>query len=63
MRQPPGFVDPARPHHLCRLVKALYGLKQAPRAWHARLGAALRVHMGLFLLQQTRLCLFFSDLR
>ena len=35
MRQPPGFVDPARPHHLCRLVKALYGLKQAPRAWHA----------------------------
>ena len=35
MRQPPGFVDPALPHHLCRLVKALYGLKQAPRAWHA----------------------------
>ena len=27
MRQPPGFVDPTRPHHLCRLVKALYGLK------------------------------------
>ena len=27
MRQPPGFVDPAQPHHLCRLVKALYGLK------------------------------------
>ncbi|XP_073358178.1 uncharacterized protein [Aegilops tauschii subsp. strangulata] len=44
MRQPPGFVDPAQPHHLCRLVKALYGLKQAPRAWHARLGAALRAH-------------------
>ena len=42
MRQPPGFVDPARPHHLCRLVKALYGLKQAPRAWHARLGSVLR---------------------
>ena len=41
MRQPPGFVDPAQPHHLCRLVKALYGLKQAPRAWHARLGSAL----------------------
>lgn len=29
MRQPLGFVDPTRPHHLCRLVKALYGLKQA----------------------------------
>ena len=42
MRQPPGFVDPVRPHHLCRLVKALYGLKQAPRAWHARLGSVLR---------------------
>jgi hypothetical protein len=27
MRQPPGFVDPDRPQHLCRLVKALYGLK------------------------------------
>ncbi|KAK1662019.1 hypothetical protein QYE76_050178 [Lolium multiflorum] len=27
MRQPPGFVDPDRPAHLCRLVKALYGLK------------------------------------
>ena len=41
MRQPPGFVDPAHPHHLCRLVKALYGLKQAPRAWHARLSSVL----------------------
>ena len=27
MRHPPGFVDPTRPHQLCRLVKALYGLK------------------------------------
>ena len=27
MRQPPGFVDPAQPHHLCRLVKSLYSLK------------------------------------
>ncbi|KAK1610362.1 hypothetical protein QYE76_034035 [Lolium multiflorum] len=44
MRQPPGFEDPERPHHLCRLEKALYGLKQAPRAWHARLGAVLRQH-------------------
>jgi hypothetical protein len=30
MRQPPGFVDPDRPQHLCRLVKALYGMKQPP---------------------------------
>jgi hypothetical protein len=61
MRQPPGFVDPDRPQHLCRLVKALYGLKQAPRAWHARLGAALHAHgfvpstadTSLFLLQRS----------
>jgi hypothetical protein len=30
MSQPPGFVDPDRPQHLCCLVKALYGLKQPP---------------------------------
>lgn len=35
--QPPGFVDPDRPHHVCRLLKALYGLKQAPRAWYQEL--------------------------
>ncbi|KAK6141586.1 hypothetical protein DH2020_024687 [Rehmannia glutinosa] len=33
MAQPPGFIDPARPNHVCKLVKSLYGLKQAPRAW------------------------------
>ncbi|XP_012845859.1 PREDICTED: uncharacterized protein LOC105965858 [Erythranthe guttata] len=31
--QPPGFVDPSRSTHVCRLNKALYGLKQAPSAW------------------------------
>jgi hypothetical protein len=30
MHQPPGFIDPDRPQHLCRLVKVLYGLKQPP---------------------------------
>ncbi|KAK1647157.1 hypothetical protein QYE76_064962 [Lolium multiflorum] len=66
MRQPPGFSDPTRPDHLCRLVKALYGLKQAPRAWHARLGAALRAHgfipstadTSLFLLQRPEVTMY-----
>lgn len=35
--QPPGFVDPDRPTHVCRLNKALYGLKQALRAWYDEL--------------------------
>ena len=66
MRQPPGFVDPDRPQHICRLVKALYGLKQAPRAWHARLGSALRAHgfvpsttdTSLFILQRPEVTMY-----
>jgi Reverse transcriptase (RNA-dependent DNA polymerase) len=37
MAQPPGFVNPDFPNHVCLLKKALYGLKQAPRAWFHRL--------------------------
>ncbi|GAB2282717.1 hypothetical protein Dimus_039558 [Dionaea muscipula] len=33
IQQPVGFIDPAKPTHVCRLHKALYGLKQAPRVW------------------------------
>ncbi|CAA7058613.1 unnamed protein product [Microthlaspi erraticum] len=36
MHQPPGFVDPAYPNHVCKLRKTIYGLKQAPRAWNSR---------------------------
>lgn len=35
--QPPGFIEPDRPHHVCRLKKALYGLKQVTRAWYQEL--------------------------
>ncbi|KAJ0581064.1 putative RNA-directed DNA polymerase [Helianthus annuus] len=42
MKQPPGFVDPSKPNHVCLLHKSLYGLKQAPRAWFNRLTTALQ---------------------
>jgi histone deacetylase 1/2 len=66
MRQPPGFVDPSCPQHMCRLEKALYGLKQASRAWHARLGSVLRTHgfvpsiadTSLFLFQRPQLTMY-----
>jgi hypothetical protein len=41
MEQPPGYVDPTKPTHVCQLSRALYGLKQAPRAWFDRLSEFL----------------------
>jgi hypothetical protein len=41
MEQPPGFIHPSYPHHICKLKKALYGLKQAPLAWFPRLSGKL----------------------
>jgi hypothetical protein len=41
MVQPPGFVHPSFPNHVCKLKKAIYGLKQAPRAWFSRLSDKL----------------------
>ncbi|GAB2272659.1 hypothetical protein Dimus_038986 [Dionaea muscipula] len=37
MEQPPGFLHPQHPQHVCRLQKAIYGLRQAPRAWYNEL--------------------------
>ena len=45
MVQPPGYVDPAHPNHVCKLLKSLYGLKQAPRAWFERFSTEL-LHLG-----------------
>uniref|UniRef100_A0A2N9HYA6 Reverse transcriptase Ty1/copia-type domain-containing protein n=1 Tax=Fagus sylvatica TaxID=28930 RepID=A0A2N9HYA6_FAGSY len=33
MTQPPGYVHPYFPSHVCKQHKSFYGLKQAPRAW------------------------------
>jgi hypothetical protein len=41
MVQPPGFLHPSKPDHVCHLHKALYGLKQAPRAWFSKLTTRL----------------------
>ncbi|KAM0012969.1 putative RNA-directed DNA polymerase [Helianthus debilis subsp. tardiflorus] len=42
MKQPPGFEDPSKPNHVCRLHRSLYGLKQVPRAWFHRLSTVLQ---------------------
>jgi hypothetical protein len=41
MIQPPGFVHPSYPNHVCHLRKSLYGLKQDPRACFSRLSTRL----------------------
>jgi hypothetical protein len=41
MVQPPGFLHPSFPNHVCKLQRAIYGLKQAPRAWFSRLSNKL----------------------
>lgn len=41
MTQPVSFIDPSKPHHVCKLKKALYGLKQAPKAWFDRFKCAM----------------------
>ena len=45
MEQPSGFIDPARPNHVCKLHRSIYGFKQAPRAWISYLSSYL-VTMG-----------------
>uniref|UniRef100_A0A2N9JAS4 Reverse transcriptase Ty1/copia-type domain-containing protein n=1 Tax=Fagus sylvatica TaxID=28930 RepID=A0A2N9JAS4_FAGSY len=47
MEQPPGYIDPRFPNHICQLKKALYGLKQAPRAWFQRFSSFL-LQLGFY---------------
>ena len=56
MQQPPGYMDPACPTHVCQLSRALYGLKQAPRAWIDRLSDFL-LHLGFIAASLTPICL------
>ena len=66
MMQPEGFVEKAKPNHVCKLRKALYGLKQAPRAWFEKIKKALvdwgftnsKSDTSLFILQQGRDIIF-----
>jgi transposase InsO family protein len=44
--QPQGFVDPTRPHHVCKLDKALYGLRQSPRCWYLNIDTRIQ-RLGL----------------
>ncbi|GJW36522.1 putative ribonuclease H-like domain-containing protein [Tanacetum coccineum] len=52
--QPPGFVDPAHPNKVYKVVKALYGLHQAPRAWYETLSTFLleNGYMRVYVKQQ-----------
>lgn len=43
MQQPPGFMDPSTPQHVCLLKKDIYGLKQEPRACFNKLKNCLRL--------------------
>ena len=60
MHQPPGFVDPLLPQHVCKLRKFLYGLRQAPRQWYLCLSNAL-LRLG-FMASKTDTSLYYYNI-
>lgn len=48
MIQPPGYADPIRPTHVCKMVNSIYGLRQAPRAWYQKFTSHL-LEMGFMM--------------
>ena len=60
MQQPPDFIDPQYPRHVCKLQKTIYRLHQASRARYTELGSSFtsidfinsKLDTSLFLRQQ-----------
>ncbi|GJV40033.1 putative ribonuclease H-like domain-containing protein [Tanacetum coccineum] len=65
VHQPLGFVDPAHPNKVYKVVKALYGLHQAPRAWYETLSSFLdgewSMWMNIYLALLRSLCVLFEE--
>lgn len=59
MTQPLGFIDPVRPHYVCRLHKAIYGLNLSRPRKHGSSGSAqLFVSVVLLVAVLTHPCSF-----
>ncbi|GJW98902.1 putative ribonuclease H-like domain-containing protein [Tanacetum coccineum] len=55
VHQHPGFVNPAHPNKVYKVIKALYDLHQAPRAWYETLSSFLLEDLG------ESICIEFED--